>query len=348
MLSTRKQTILKAVVDEYIKGALPISSGEIKNKYFDDVSAATIRTELSTLEDMGYLVQPHTSAGRIPSPLAYRFYVDNFLRDKTLKIEEIETINASFNNKFLRVEEIVKTAAKVISDMTNYTSVIVLKNINKVYIKGIKIIGLDDKSALVVIITDSGIIRDKVILVDAQDESFLADATVLINKIFAGRSLGDIKSKAASARVDAELNTFRELLNSIMNIILSYEDETNSVITEGEKKVLDYPETSLESARNFFSLIDDKKSISALICDNADIEFSLKIGKSETNGIDKCAVVTARYSINGKEIGHAGVIGPERMDYSKVISVLSYVGNTINSIMENTDDADLNKDEPEV
>ncbi|MDR0751882.1 MAG: heat-inducible transcriptional repressor HrcA [Christensenellaceae bacterium] len=341
MLSSRKQKILRAVVDEYIKGASPISSGEIKNKYFDDVSAATIRTELSTLEDMGYLLQPHTSSGRVPSPLAYRFYVDNFLHSKSLGPEEIEAINASFNNKFLKVEEIVKTAAKVISDITNYTSVIVLKNINKVLIKGIKIIALDNTSALVIIITDSGIIRDKVILVNAEDESFLNDATVLINKIFAGRTLGDVKTKAASSRVDAELNAFKELLNSVMNILLSYEEEEDSIITEGEKKVLDYPETSLESAKNFFSVIDDKKSISALICDDADIEFSLKIGKAETHGIDKCAVVTAKYTINGKEIGHAGVIGPERMDYSKVISVLSYVGNTINSIMENKDEEDL-------
>jgi heat-inducible transcriptional repressor len=345
MLSSRKQKILRAVVDEYIKEATPISSGEIKSKYFDDISAATIRAELSTLEDMGFLVQPHTSSGRIPSHLAYRFYVDNFLLDRPLGVEEIAAIDKSFKNKFTKVEEIVKTAAKVISDVTNYTSVIVLKNINKVVIKEIKIVGLDGESALVIIITDSGIIRDKVISVNASDESFITDAVKLVNKIFAGRTVGEIKSSGADSRLDAEINAFKELLNGVMNILIAYIDEPGSIITEGQSKMLEYPDTSIEMARNFFSLIDNKKSVAELICDDAtDIEFSLKIGKSETGGIDKCAVVSAKYSINGKQIGHAGVIGPERMDYSKVVSVLSYVGDTINSILASSAQDDTEDD----
>lgn len=335
-LSSRKQKILKVVVDEYINKAIPVSSGEIKSKYFDDISSATIRSELSTLEDMGYLIQPHTSAGRIPSPRAYKFYVENFVDKRPLRKQDVAKIDATFNNKFKEIEEIVKTAAKIISDVTNYTSVIVIKNINSVTIKEIKLVGLDDHSALVIIVTDGGIIRDKVITItNTMDDSFLSDAALLINKVFGGKKVGDLKS--ADRDIQRELSDFRELFDSVLSILLSYCDcDESKVYMEGESKMLDYPEASLESARNFLSIIDNKNEIMELLSEESgDIEFSIKIGKEETKGIDKCAIVSAKYTVNGKEIGKAGVIGPERMDYSKVISVLSYVGGAVNTILNN-------------
>lgn len=333
-LSSRKQKILKVVVDEYIKKAVPVSSGEIKAKYFDDISSATIRSELSTLEDMGYLVQPHTSAGRVPSPMAYKFYVENFVDKRPLRKQDVAKIDASFSNKFKEIEEIVKTAAKIISDVTNYTSVIVIKNINSVIIKEIKLVGLDDHSALVIIVTDGGIIRDKVINLEIKlDANFLADAALLVNKVFAGKKVGDLKN--ADRDVQKELADFRELFDSVLSILMSYCDADESqVYMEGESKMLDYPDASLESAKNFLSIIDNKTEVMDLLQDEAgDIEFSIKIGKEETKGMDKCAVVSAKYTVNGKEIGKAGVIGPERMDYSKVISVLSYVGKAVGTIL---------------
>lgn len=343
-LSERKQKILKAVVDEYIKRAQPIASGEIQQKYFSAISSATIRSELSTLEDMGYLIQPHTSAGRVPSPLAYRYYCENFIDRRPLRKQDVARIDASFTNRFSEVEEIVRTAAKVISDVTNYTSVIVLKNINNVVIKEIKLVGLDIHSALVIIITDSGIIRDKTVTTSSVlSEKFLLEANTLINNVFSGCTVEDLKNSSKS--VDKELSAFRELFDSVLQILLSYcETCEEDVIMEGESKMLDYPDASLESAKNFLSIIDDKKVVAELIGEAKDIEFSLKIGRDETGGMDKCAIVTAKYMINGKEIGSAGVIGPERMDYGKVMSVLSYVGEAMDSIIssdklpEHTDD----------
>jgi len=333
-LSDRKQKILRVVVDEYIKKAVPVSSGEIKAKHFDDISSATIRSELSTLEDMGYLVQPHTSAGRVPSPLAYKFYVENFVDKRPLRRQDIARIDATFSSKFGEIEQIVRTAAKIISDVTNYTSVIVIKNINSVVIKEIKLVGLDEHTALVIIVTDGGIIRDKVISVDSTlDENFITDAALLINKIFGGKKVGELNS--ADKAVQKELTDFRELFDSVLSLLMSYCDcDESKVYMEGESKMLDYPEASLESAKNFLSIIDNKKDLSDLLEEKAgDIEFSIKIGKEETMGMDKCAIVSARYTMGGKEIGHAGVIGPERMDYSKVMSVLSYVGRAVNTIM---------------
>lgn len=333
-LSERKQKILKAVVDEYINSASPISSGEIKSKHLDSISSATIRNELSALEEMGYLIQPHTSAGRIPSKKAYSLYVDCFLEKQTLKREEIAFIENSFKERFNEIEDLVRRTAKVISDVTNYTSVIVLKNINKVVLKEVKLIDLDAHTVLVVMITDSGIIRDKVIsLSDTVDANYIKDANAMVNRIFAGRSVSEVRNP--DKLIEDGLNEFRELYESIIAILESYaEQDADSVFMEGQSKFLEYPDHDLSATKDFLAVIDTKERLAEVIEDNADIEFSVKIGKDEKGGIDKCAIVTAKYKLNGKEIGHAGVIGPERMDYSKVMSVLKCVSNALDEITD--------------
>lgn len=340
-LSERKKKVLKAVVDEYISSPLPVSSSDIRDRYFDDISSATIRVELSGLEEMGYLVQPHTSAGRIPSAMAYRFYVENFIGKKSLKKNEIKTIDLFFNKKFNEIEDIVRMSAKVISEITNYTSVIVINNINKVLIKEIKIIGLEAHSALIIIITDSGIIKDKVITLNNEiNTAFIRDANVLINRIFSGSIVSELKNRAKL--VDTELSEFRELLDCVLEIFKSYSNHSpKNVFVEGGNRVLDYPGTTLAQAKSALNIIEDKDLLSRLLYDETeDIEFSFKIGKDETCGIDQCAIMTAKYKINGKEIGQASVIGPERMDYGKVMSVLSYLSKSINGIVNSDEKKD--------
>lgn len=333
-LSERKERILKAVVDEYIKGANPVSSGEIQAKHFQDISSATIRAELSTLEDMGYLIQPHTSAGRIPSNKAYKLYVEKFLVKTPLKKGEMEIINKSFASRFAGVEEVVRQTAKVISDVTNYTSVIVLKNINKVKIKEIKLVGLDEHSLLVIIITDSGIIRDKMVtLSTVVSPIYVNDANGLLNKMFSGKSISQVKNP--DKMLDRELEDFRELFENIMLIFNSYREE--DVYLEGTTKLLEFPEHGVDTAKSLLTALETKEHFAEIIDDGQDIEFSVKIGKDESGGLEKCAIVTAKYKVNGEEIGHAGVIGPERMDYSKVFSVLSYVGKTFETIVDSKD-----------
>ncbi len=331
-LPERKHNILKAVVEEYIREAKVVSSGELQTKYFSSISSATIRAELAALTDMGFLCQPHTSAGRSPTPRAYKYYVEYFVNRKPLQKKDVQLIDASFAAKFNAVEDIVRTTAKVISDITNYTSVIVLQNVDGVEIKQIKLVCLDSHSALVIIITDSGIIRDKVInLKNRVDDEFIANASLMLNKIFGGKRVGELDEAMAS--VDRELDEFKELFDNVVAMLQAYSSVTDeSVFMEGESKMLDYPEADMGSAKKFLSIIDNKSLMGALIDTADDIEFSVKIGKDETQGMDRCAVISAKYKVNGKELGSAGVIGPERMDYSKVMSVLSYVGKTLNAV----------------
>ncbi len=341
--SERRKKILESVVDSYISEGEPVSSSAIRDKYFPDISSATIRNELSLLEDMGYLMQPHISAGRIPSSLAYRYYVDNLL---TLDNEagDLDELKERFDTHLSGVEEIVRNTAKVISDVTNYTSVVVLNPLTTV-INRLKLVDLGDGSALVIIVTDAGIIRDQLIEIDGDmTEDYLNQATKILNAIFNGRTLGEIRDN--DDIVDERISDYRRLFEGIIDVLKRYREKSGKqVYLEGTNKIFDYKEyEDVDNVKNFMSVIDAKDKLHELIEENNDIEFSVKIGKEDGDGLTHMALVTAKYSINGKEIGHAGVIGPERMDYKKVIKVLGQISSTLKTLSEDKLIESKNKD----
>ncbi len=332
-LSLRKQKILQALVEEYIATGEPVSSGEIKTKYINDISSATIRSELAALEEMGYLIQPHVASGRIPSAKAYRMYCDIFVHKKPLTIKEKQTINSYFENKIVQMEDIVKQTAKIISDVTNYTSVIVINDVSKVKIREIKLVDIGFNEALVIVITDSGVLRDKTIaLPENMEEGYLGTATNIINNIFKGKSVDEIE--IPDELIDSEMDTFKELVDKLVDVISSYMEDDKKVFMEGELKILDYPECNdIDKAKNFLSIVNEKDNLVKLIENNDDIEFNVKIG-NEQGGLENSAIVTAKYKINGKEVGQVGVIGPERMDYNKVVSVLNYMSKAVDEVIQ--------------
>lgn len=339
-LSKRKQKILKAVVDEYITSAEPVSSGEIRRKYLSDVSSATIRSELASLEEMGYLGQPHISAGRVPLPMAYKLYVDKLMDNATLSQAELSYIKSQFTDGMDKIEDIIKQTAKIISDVTNYTSVIVVKNFNEVKVKEIKLVPIGDETVLTIIITDRGVLKDKTIEVNKEVTSgYIQSASILLNRMFEGKTVDEILRHSGAIIYD-EINEFKHIFDEVIEIISSYNaDGKDKVYMEGVLKMLDYPEcTNVDDAKRFLSVLSEPEQVVSLVNNVDDIEFSVKIGKDEKGGLDKCAVVSAKYKIQGKEIGQAGVIGPDRMDYNKVISVLKYVSLALNEVLDNKDE----------
>lgn len=330
-LSERKQKILKALIDNYIETAEPISSTQIKNSCLPEVSSATIRSELVTLEELGYLNQPHISAGRVPSTKAYRYYVDNLMSNAEME-KEIDYVAKNFNENFGEVEEVIRSTAKVISDVTNYTSMIVLGGVEKIQLKEIKLVDIGDNTALVIIITDSGILKDKMIdLPDNLGSKYFVSANNILNDIFAGKTVGDITN--STDLVTDELEDYRAVFDEIIGMISSYRNkEEGKIFLEGTDKIFEYKEyENIDNVKNFLSVINTKEKIHQLIEQDDDIEISIKIGKDES-GQENMAIVTAKCVIAGREVGHAAVIGPERMDYKKVISVLGGVTKAIEGI----------------
>lgn len=328
-LSARKRKILGLLVERYIKTAEPVSSGEIKSLYGEEISSATIRSELASLEELGYLVQPHVSAGRIPTEVAYKLYVENVLAGEKKELQ-VAGVRDYLGKKIVEIEDVVRNTARVISDATNYTSVIVIKNTDDIRIREIKLVEVDAGKALVVIITDSGVIKDNIIEIPVNMGSgYIAAANNVVNELFADKTLQDIKSQ--STNIEGEMLQYHDIFDKIINLLEEYASgRHDKVFVEGTSKMFHHPEFSeIANAQEFIKLLDEKDKLSELMTTDGDIELSVRIGKPDgLNG--NCSMVTARYSIGGAEIGKAGVIGPERMDYDKVVSVLHYIQKVFN------------------
>lgn len=332
-ISERKRKILKTLIDTYISTCEPISSNKIKQDCLPEVSSATIRSELVALEDMGFLVQPHTSSGRIPSSKAYRYYVDNLVSDEEIN-QELVDIKNKFDKNFGDVEEIVKNAAKVLSDVTNYTSMVVLGEVNDLVLKEIKLVDIGDNTALVIIITNSGVLKDKVIdLPDNVDGKYFISANNMLNDIFAGMTVGEVTRGENFASV--EIGEYREVFMEVLDMLSSYKRNSEGrIYLEGADKIFGYKEyENVDNIKNFMTVINTKEKIRSLIDQDEDIEISVKIGKDES-GTDNMAVVTAKCIIGGRQVGKVAVIGPERMDYKKVINVLGNFTKAIDDIKE--------------
>ena len=336
VLSDRKKKILQIVVDDYIETAQPVSSKSITEKHMSDISSATVRSELAALEEMGYLSQLHTSSGRVPSAEAYKMYVAELMEKGKLNAKTLKLIRSAFSEQVDNIEDVVKSAAKVISDLTDYTSVASFIHDKNEVIENVSVFRYKADSALLLIVTDKTLIRDKFIkippeMTDAQLES----ANSFIGKLFKGKKLCDIRKSASE--YEEKFGAYREIFERIIDAIENYvKEKSGDVFLEGEDKILKHPEYSdIDKVKNFLSVVSDKDKIQRLLSDEDDIEISIKIGgETESDIPSDCSLVTATYLAGGKKLGTYGVLGPLRMDYQKVISVLEGVGRILEDLME--------------
>ncbi|MBO5285600.1 MAG: heat-inducible transcription repressor HrcA [Clostridia bacterium] len=335
-LSDRKKQILKIVVNDYIKTAQPVSSKQISDKYMTDLSSATVRAELAQLEELGYLTHVHTSSGRVPSKDAYKLYVDELMSRGKLTVKELSFIKEQFRKQTSDIESVVKNTVKIISELTDYTSLAYSTMSKEDKILNVKIFRFKPTVALLLIVTENTLIRDKVIRIpeDMTDEE-VENANEIINRMFTGKSFGEVLTY--SDKIESEFIEFREIFERIIEVLEDYvSSSSGSLFLEGEDKIMNHPEYSdVEKVKNFLSVVNSKEKVVDLLGENKNnIEISIKIG-SEDDSIPKdCSLVTASYSAGGVNIGSYGVIGPIRMDYQKVVSVLEGVGKILEEMLK--------------
>ena len=340
-LSDRKKKILHCVVDEYITNAQPVSSKNITENYLKDVSSATVRAELAQLEELGFLTKPHTSGGRLPSIEAYKLYVSELMSKSKLSSKELGLIKDAFKEHANNMEEVVNNAVKIISDLTDYTSVAFTGHDSQDKVLKIDIFRYRKNQALLLIVTENTLIRDKFIdIPENMTDVQIEDAKNYISKTFVGKDFGEIAR--LSKTVSEEFESYREIFESVISAIDEYlESDKKNVIMKGEDKILNNPEYSdSEKVKNFLSVVTSKEKIAGILADNKDdIEINIKIGgengEENCEGLNNCSMVTATYSASGVKIGTYGVIGPLRMDYQKVVSVLEGVGKILEDIIKN-------------
>ncbi len=337
-LSERKKKILQIVVDDYIATAQPVSSKSITEKYMKDVSSATVRSELAGLEELGFLTQLHTSSGRVPSIEAYKMYVGELMEKSDLSLKDVGTIKEAFQNHADNLEAVVQNTVKVISDLTDYTSIAYTSHSAEDKIVKLEIFRYKQQQALLLIVTENTLIRDRFIDIPLEmtDEQ-IAEASRVISKLFVGKKLKEINSLGSA--FESEFNAYRSIFDSVMWAIEDYIVNNNSkVLLEGENKILNHPEyTDAEKVKNFLTVVSSKNKLASLLSEeNDDIEISIKIGGEEGKDMPKdCSLVTASYSVSGVKLGTYGVIGPLRMDYQKVVSVLEGVGQILEDLIKN-------------
>lgn len=333
-LSERKKKILSAVVDESIKTAEPVSSKDVQEKYVRDCSPATIRNELMALEEMGFLSQPHTSAGRVPTAEGYKMYVEELMQVKKLSKRESEQLRTGFDNHLVNLDDIMQKAAKTISDATNYASVVYYGIASEAVVEKILLVPLSKFSTLVVVATDLGVIKEETSQIIASEEEMM-QASKILTRVFAGKKLDEIEN--GYILVTKELVKFKTFFDTIIDIISKRDNDiSKNMAVSGKDKLLDYPEYhDIVKLKNAISVLDRKEILYPLLAGNGDFEISVKVGGDESLGITDCSIVSATYKLNGKTIGSAGVVGPLRMDYGKVVSILKNVTDILEENITN-------------
>ncbi len=335
-LDARKICILKAIIDEYIVSASPVGSRAISKRDGFNLSSATIRNEMADLEELGYLEQPHTSAGRIPSDKAYRLYVNQMMHKAALSSAEIRLIKKHMTAKLDEVETVMKQTAQALSAVTHYTAMIMPPMLAANRLRHIQIVPLQTGRALLVIVTSAGFAKDAVIRVPEEIDSIeLARISRMLTRRFSDCRL-DRLGEMISQEMDGELYERRVFLNSMIETIEhKIEPEDQNVQLSGANNMLHYPEYSdVNKAKMFLAAVEGRTTLYELLKRASRLEFSVTIGgENEDEMLKDCSIVTATYKVGDEPMGSFGIIGPTRMHYGKVISVLEYMRKCVSEML---------------
>ena len=332
MLTDRKKRVLKAIIEEYINTAEPVSSGTIVENYIPDCSSATIRNEMAELEQLGYIEKPHTSAGRIPSVKGYRFYVDELLNDENISLDEIQYIKSQLETKVNEIEDLTKITTNTLSEITHYTTVAIGPDESNNIIQDVKFILLGNRLLMAVILTENGQIKETVIKFDEDITQNQLDG---LNSIFNNRLRGKPLAKIDKPMEEYIMSAMSDQMNVIKPIITQLNrviGKETEVYLEGANKVFDFPEfKKVETARNFLSILDTKEEMLELFNSGLAEDINVYIGdENDREEFKDLSIITFRHTAFGKDLGTIGIIGPKRMNYSKVISIMKYISKKLN------------------
>lgn len=332
LLDERKKKVLQAIVEEYINTAEPVSSNALTQSHGLECSSATIRNEMSELEKSGFLDKTHTSSGRIPSEKGYRYYVDELLNDNDISVEEVKYISSKLETKVNEMEELTKITANTISEVTHYTTVSIGPKTTTQLIEEIKFVLLGTRMMMAVILTDSGLIKETIIKFDEDiNEKQVETMNYMFNNKLKNQPIETIDRPLEEYLYDEmtySVNVIKPIIEQIKKVL----EEDNKIYLEGTNKSFDLPEfNSLEVAKNFVNILDTKELVADMLNSGFAEDINVYIGEeNEKQELKDFSIVTFKHKVKGKDIGTIGIIGPKRMDYSKVISVMKYINKKLN------------------
>ncbi|MCR4717271.1 MAG: heat-inducible transcriptional repressor HrcA [Lachnospiraceae bacterium] len=349
-LDERKRKILQAIIKTYLETGEPVGSRTISKMEGLNLSSATIRNEMADLEEMGYILQPHTSAGRIPSDAGYRLYVDQMMAEKALEREEHAlTVKDEEHEKLLakvdRLETLLQQVAKVLAYNTNYATMVTGPDYKNTNVKFVQLSQVDDEQLLAVIVVGSNVIKNKMIDVEERiPNEELLKLNVLLNTFLTGVSVKEIDLELVQT-MKQQAGVYADILEHIFDgIIDAVRSATETeVYTSGATNILKYPELGdINRAGELLEVLEEKKALNHLIADENEDGTTNQYGiqvyigdETPVETLNDCSIVTATYELEEGVRGKIGIIGPKRMDYDKVVTTLRNLTDELDTIFKN-------------
>lgn len=335
MLTERQKLILHAIVEDYIKSAEPVGSRTISKRGDIGFSPATIRNEMSDLEDLGYLEQPHTSAGRIPSNKGYRYYVDHLVQGHFPR-EELKLAKKFFAERIQHTEQIMQQAASILSGLTNYTAIALGAESLHNSLKHIQLIPINEDRAVAIIVTDRGHVESKTVSIPEDVPMNELERFVnFLNDKLQGVPLLKLRSRLYNeigSELERHVSRYHELLQMIDQVLDTNQEE--KLYLSGMTNMLSQPEfRDVEKAKTILDLFDESVTLARMFAGHPG-GIQVRIGtENPLEAMQHCSLVTASYTVDGQLIGTIGVLGPTRMDYAKVIGLLEMLTTEMNDII---------------
>lgn len=336
MLTDRQLRILQVIVDDFIQFAQPVGSRSLAKKDEISLSSATIRNEMADLEELGFIEKTHTSSGRIPSEKGYRYYVDHLLSPQKLRKQDIYKIKSIFAERIYEMEKIIQKSAMILSELTNYTAIVLGPNVKENKLRKIQIVPLNKDTVVAIIVTNTGHVENKVVhLPETVNGNEIEKLVNILNERLLGVPLDHLNDKLYKEVVvilREHIQNYDFLLNSIADTLKVSHSE--KMFFGGKTNMLSQPEFhDIEKIRGLLDLIEQEDDFYEIIRKNPS-GIHVKIGRENNISVmEDCSFITASYSIGEKQLGSIAVLGPTRMEYSRVISLMQFLAHDLSTVL---------------
>lgn len=336
MLTDRQLLILQVIVDEFIQNAQPVGSRSLAKKEGITFSSATIRNEMADLEELGFIEKTHTSSGRIPSEKGYRYYVDHLLSPQKLEQKDIYKIKSIFAERIYEMELLIKNSAQILSELTNYTAIALGPTAKEHKLKRIQIVPLNKETAIAIIVTDTGHVENKMFHIpEGLDSSDIEKLVNILNERLTGVSLDHLNDKIVKEVAVLLRHHIRHYDSILFNLADSLKLTHNEKLYFGGKtNMLSQPEFhDIDKVRDLFNFIEQEEDFYDLLRENP-TGLHIRIGR-ENNiaAMEDCSFVTATYSVGEEQLGTIAILGPTRMKYSRVISLMQVLAKNLSTTL---------------
>ncbi|KAA9007675.1 heat-inducible transcriptional repressor HrcA [Paenibacillus spiritus] len=338
MLTERQRMILNAIVDDYIRSAEPVGSRSISKRGDVGYSPATIRNEMADLEELGYLEQPHTSAGRIPSHKGYRYYVDHLVPGSAAELDEAGTIRSFFAEKLNETEQVIQHAALILSNMTNYTSILLGPEVFHTSLRHFQLLPLDDRTAVAIIVTSTGQVENRTVSVPPEISlSEMEKMVNMLNRRLVGVPLYKLKTRLyneLAEEMQRHITHYEELMG-MLDAALDNDSEQR-VYLSGTTNMLTQPEfKDVDKVKDILDLLEERPTLLKLLTPApANSGIQVRIGtENDHEAFANCSLITATYSLDGQAVGSIGILGPTRMEYARVMGIMNALSQNLTAML---------------